>query len=247
MRILAVSLSLLLFAACGGKKSEDTATGSGSASGAGVASGGSAGSAGSAAAPTSEKAYTLPKGDGTPPKKTTTKFVTADFKRMAEFDHPPFVKRIRNTQSGLDVRFTTDRPKIGTTVTITPCFTCPPMQLDKWKEREETDLKFLLGDELRGRPDTLWEMGTVDLHGQLLVYTYQVGHWFEKDDNGNPHAAYSDAYALYYNDGINQIRVVSEYQDAPVTREQMLAVAPKEDLAKVALAFLDFYTHNWTP
>lgn len=246
MRTLVVSLSLVLIAACGGKKSEDTANGSGSASGAGPASGGSAGSAGSAVAP-GEKPIQLPKGDGTPPKKTTAKLVEADFKRLAEINQPPFLKRIRNTQNGLDVRFSTDRPKIGTTVTITPCFTCPPMQLDKWKEREETDLKFLLGDELRGRPDTLWEMGSVDLHGQLLVYTYQVGHWFDKDENGNPHAAYSDAYALYFNDGINQIRVVSEYQDAPVSREQMLQIAPKEDLAKVALGFLDFYTHAWAP
>lgn len=245
MRTLVVSLSLVLVAACGGKKSEGTANGSGSAGSAGPV--GSAGSAGSAAVPSNEKQYTLPKGDGTPPKKTTAKLTDPDFKRMAEINHPPFNKRIRNTQNGMDVRFTTERPKIGTTVTITPCFTCPPMQLDKWKEREETDLKFLLGEELRGRPDTLWEMGSVDLHGQLLVYTYQVGHFFGKDDNGNPQAAYSNAYALYFNDGINQIRVVSEYQDAPVSREQMLAVAPKEDLAKVALAFMDFYTHAWAP
>jgi hypothetical protein len=244
VRTLVVSLSLVLIAACGGKKSQDTANGSGSASGAGPASGGSA-----TAAPVApgEKPYVLPKGDGTPPKKTAAKLEPPDFKRLAEFDFPPFNKRIRNTKTGMDVRFTTERPKIGTTVTITPCFTCPPMQLDKWKEREESDLKFLLGDELRGRPDTLWEMGSVDLHGQMLVYTYQVGHWFEKDDNGNPHAAYSDAYALYFNDGINQIRVVSEYQDAPVSREQMVSVAPKEDLARVALAFMDFYTHAWAP
>ena len=78
-----------------------------------------------------------------------------------------------------------------------------------------------------------------------MIYTYQVGHWFGKDETGNPHAAYSDAYALYFNDGINQIRVVSEYQDAPVPRAEMLTIAPKEDLAKVALSFLDYFTHQW--
>lgn len=240
MRTLVVCLSLLVFAACQGKKSEGTATGSGSA-------GSAAGSAGSAAGSGSgEKTYTLPKSAGTPPKKTTAKLDSPDFKRMAAIDHPPFLKRIRNTENAMDVRFSTERPTIGTTVTITPCFTCPPMELDKWKERE-ADLKFLLNEDLRNLPDTLWEIGTVDLHGQLLVYTYQVGHKFGKDDNGNPVSAYSDAYAIYFNDGVNQIRVVSEYQDSPVSREQMVAIAPKADLAKVALAFIDFYTHAWAP
>ena len=236
MRTFCVSLCLVLLA-CGSKSSDKPATGSGSA--------GSGSATGSAANAGSGAPIALPKGDGTPPKKTAAKLTNPDFKRLSEFDHPPFLKRIRNTHDGMDVRFTTPRPKIGTTVTITPCFTCPPMVLEKWKEREDTDLKFLIGEDLRGRPDTTWEMGTVDLHGQTLVYTYQVGHFFGKDDDGNPHASYSDAYALYFNDGINQIRVVSEYQDAPVSRQEMLTIAPKEDLARVALAFLDFYTHNW--
>ncbi|MBA3464958.1 MAG: hypothetical protein H0T46_33800 [Deltaproteobacteria bacterium] len=239
MRTLVVSLSLLLFAACGSKAADKPANGSGSAGSATTT--GSAGSAGSAA----EAPIVLPKGDGTPPKKTTAKLTDPDFKRLAAIDHPPFLKRIRNTQDGMDVRFTTPRPKIGTTVTITPCFTCPPMTLEKWKEREDTDLKFLIGEDLRMRPDTTWEMGTVDLKGQTLVYTHHVGHFFGNDEAGNPHASYANSYALYYNDGVNQIRVVSEYQDAPVPREQMVAVAPKEDLARLALAFLDFYTHAW--
>ncbi|CAN5922865.1 hypothetical protein BH11MYX3_BH11MYX3_13450 [soil metagenome] len=241
MRTLVVSLSLALLA-CGSKSTEPAATGSGSA-GSGSAGSSVAGSGGSAAG--SGAPIVLPKGDGTPPKKTTAKLTDPDFKRLAAFDHPPFLKRIRNTRDGMDVRFTTPRPKIGTTVTITPCFTCPPMTLEEWKKREDTDLKFLIGEELRLRPDTTWEMGTVDLHGQTLIYSYQVGHWFGKDETGNPHAAYSDAYALYFNDGINQIRVVSEYQDAPVPRAEMLAIAPKEDLARVALGFLDFYSHAW--
>ena len=237
MRTLVVSLSLVLFA-CGSKSSDQPATGSGSA-GSGSAGSGSAVGSG-AGAP-----IVLPKGDGTPPKKTTAKLTDPDFKRLSEIEHPPFLKRVRTTKDGFDVRFTTPRPKIGTTVTITPCFTCPPMVLEKWKEREDTDLKFLIGEDLRNRPDTTWEMGTVDLHGQTLVYTYQVGHFFGKDENDNPHASYSDAYALYFNDGINQIRVVAEYQDAPVSRAEMLTIAPKEDLAHLALGFLDFYTHNW--
>ena len=244
MRILVVTLSLALLA-CGNKSSDKPATGSGSAGG-----------SGSGAAPPGDRVVgsgsgegpavpiTLPKSDGTPPKKTKDKLVDADFDRLGKLDVPSFTKTVRNQKDGLDIRFQTTRPRLGTTVTITPCFGCAPMELAKWKERE-ADLKQLLSPELRGRPDTTWELGSVDLHGQLVVYTYQVGTLFGKDEQGNPKSSYSDAYALYYNDGVNQIRVVSEYQDSPVPRDQMLTIAPKEDLAKVALSFLDYFTHQW--
>lgn len=187
---------------------------------------------------------TLPKTDGSPPKKTTAKLTEADFERLGKIEFPSFTKRVHNTKDGLDAKFQTARPRLGTSVTITPCFNCVPMEIGKWKERED-ELKQLLGPDLRNRPDTTWEMGTVDLHGQTAVYTYQVGALFGKDDAGNPKSTYSDAYALYYNDGVNQIRVVTEYQDSPVPRDQMLTIAPKEDLAKVAMSFLDYFTHAW--
>lgn len=245
MRILVVTLGLAV-AACGSKSSDkpqggsgSAATGSGSGSGSAVAPPDAASSSEGPAVP-----ITLPKSDGTPPKKTTAKLTDADFDRLGKLELPSFTKRVRNQKDGLDVRFQTSRPRLGTTVTITPCFNCPPMGLAKWKERED-DLKQLLGPDLRNRPDTTWEMGTVDLHGQVVVYTYQVGTLFGKDEQGNPKSSYSDAYALYFNDGVNQIRVVTEYQDTPVPRDQMLTIAPKEDLAKVALSFLDYFTHQW--
>lgn len=246
MRTLVVTLSLALLA-CGNKSSDKPATGSGSALGSGVGSGPpgdrvveSKGSNSGPAVP-----ITLPKADGTPPKKTTAKLTDADFDRLGKLELGSFTKTVRNSKDGLDVRFETARPRLGTTVTITPCFNCLPMELPKWKEREESDLKQLLSPELRNRPDTTWEMGSVDLHGQMVVYTYQVGTLFGKDDQGNPKSSYSDTYALYFNDGVNQIRVVTQYQDAPVPREQMLTIAPKEDLARVAMAFLDYFTHQW--
>jgi hypothetical protein len=242
VRTLVVTLSLALLA-CGNKSSDKPAVGSGSALGSGAGS-----------APPGDRIVssedgpavpiTLPKADGTPPKKTTAKLVDTDFDRLGKLEVPSFTKKVRNQKDGLDVRFTTTRPRLGTTVTITPCFNCAPMDLAKWKEKED-DLKQLLGPDLRDRPDTTWEIGTVDLHGQVVIYTYQVGTLFGKDDQGNPKSSYSDAYALYYNDGVNQIRVITEYMDMPVPRDQMLTIAPKEDLAKVAVAFLDYYAHQW--
>jgi hypothetical protein len=58
--------------------------------------------------------------------------------------------------------------------------------------------------------------------------------------------AYSDAYTIYYNDGINQIRVVASYADDAVPGiDQLLALAPQEDLEKLAVAFASYYVHEW--
>jgi hypothetical protein len=57
--------------------------------------------------------------------------------------------------------------------------------------------------------------------------------------------SFTNALALYYNDGVNQIRVVAEYKDDPMSVEGLQQAAPKDDLAKLALSFLDVYTHAW--
>jgi len=57
--------------------------------------------------------------------------------------------------------------------------------------------------------------------------------------------SFTDALALYYNDGVNQIRVVAEYKDDPMSLEGLQKIAPKDDLAMLALSFLDVYTHEW--
>jgi hypothetical protein len=56
---------------------------------------------------------------------------------------------------------------------------------------------------------------------------------------------FTDAYIVYYNDGVNQIRVIASYKDDPTTTEELKKLAPKEDLEALALAFLDVYTHAW--
>ena len=58
--------------------------------------------------------------------------------------------------------------------------------------------------------------------------------------------SYTDAYFLYYNDGVNTIRVVAEYKDDPrETKEKMAEAVPKSDLENVARAFMDAYVHAW--
>ena len=61
-----------------------------------------------------------------------------------------------------------------------------------------------------------------------VIATYQFGMLDGKDEQGQPQGAYSNAYAIYFNDAVNQIRVVAEYKDDWVTRADMLAIAPRE-------------------
>ena len=51
---------------------------------------------------------------------------------------------------------------------------------------------------------------------------------------------------LYYNDSVNQIRVRVSYSDDLLKDVGALArVAPREQLDKIAHAFMDAFTHGW--
>ena len=249
MRTLAVLASLLFaLSACKTDKKPEAKAGSGSAV-ATKPSEPTAGSGSGSAAPTAGEpdkraAIELPKPDGTPLKKRETQLDQAGFDELAKVEVPGFEKKVRNQSGGLDVRFSTPRPKLAVTVTVAPCFDCTPIELEKWKAKEAT-LKQLLIEELRDRPDTIWELGQTEVSGTPAIFTYQFGHFFGKDDLGNPSGGFSNAYILYWNDGKNQIRVVAEYKDDPTSREDMLEIAPREDLEKLARSFLDLFTHKW--
>jgi hypothetical protein len=119
------------------------------------------------------------------------------------------------------------------------------MELAPWKARGD-ELKRFLGKELVARPDTRFEVGARDIAGAPAIYTYQLGYFFGKDEKAQPVGTYSDAYILYYNDGVNQIRVNASYLDDAVGGiDQLLAIAPPEDLEKLAVAFMSFYVHEW--
>ena len=57
---------------------------------------------------------------------------------------------------------------------------------------------------------------------------------------------FTDTYVLYYNDSVNEIRVVATYaDDRPLSREAMLKMASEDDLEHVAMAFVDVFTQAW--
>ncbi len=209
-----------------------------------------AASAGSAAAAAgSASILDLPKASGSAPVKTDKPLDKARNEKMASLEVPGWNKEIRFiSDKSLEVRYKTEqRPILSVLLLAGPCFDCMPAELPKWKAKEDA-LKNVLPPELRERKDTLFEIGEVKLAGAPLIYTYQLAHAVGAGDDpaqqqGGP---YSHAYIAYHNDGVNQIRVIASYADMPVaTRAELASVVPRGDLERIALAFLDAYTHAW--
>jgi len=242
--LLSTLAALSLGTGCKAKPKQQAATGSGSQ----VAATGS-GSAGSAA-PAGEKPneIVLPPLTGTPPIKTTKPLDKAKSEEITKsLDFNGFSKDVRRADdAGIDVRYkTTVRPRLAVTINATKCFDCQPMELEKWKPKADS-LKVLIGPELKDRPDTTFDFGMTDVGGTPVVFSYHVGYSIPASPSDETPGAYAHAYALYFNDGVNMIRVVAEYKDdVPKTREDMLNLAPREDLEKLAKAFFDAYVHVW--
>jgi hypothetical protein len=233
--ILVVSL-LALAAGCKDKpttKAPPPNVGSGSAAG--------SGSDGQRAAPD----LVLPRSDGTPPKKTTKPHTKADYERLAKLEYPGFTADVRTVgEKVFEVRHKTkDHPRLWAVVTIKHCFECLPMELDKWKAKEQ-ELKAINLEVLKDSKDIEWELGETQLNGQKLIYAYQVGTGNAPGEGGGEFS-FTNSYILYFNDGINEIRVVGTYKDDPVAKDDLKKVAPKDDLRALAVSFLDVYTHAW--
>jgi hypothetical protein len=211
-----------------------------------VAAIGSAGSGGAVARP-SGPALQLPRASAAAPRRSTRPLGRADLERLARLEVAGWERTVRHaTDEELEVRYrTAARPVLAVTIHASRCTACIPPVLAQWRARIDT-LRLLLAEELRSRPDTTFELGEVHMGGATLVYTYQLGHFFGALPSGEQGGAYSSAYALYHNDGTNQLRAVAQYMDDPVaTRAELAALAPREDLARIAAAFLGAYADAW--
>jgi len=192
----------------------------------------------------------LPRSPATPVRRTTRPLDRDRLERLSAAAFPDFAREDHDTDDGsVEVRHVTQtRPRLGVTVRIGPCTksrACPAMDLAGWAARRD-ELARQLPKELVGRPDTRFEIGARALAGAAAIYTYQLGYSAGTDDKDQPSIDYSDAYILYYNDGVNQIRVMAHYLDDAVGGiDQLLAIAPPEDLEKLAVAFASFYVHGW--
>ncbi|MEO6776736.1 MAG: hypothetical protein ABI467_27590 [Kofleriaceae bacterium] len=198
----------------------------------------------------------LPHGTGKPPVKTTEplslkKLLELQSRTWNGFEVQPHAI---NPDKGMEVQhITKDKPKITATITIAPCSEqsvlgpCKPIELPLW-QADAAHLKMMIPDELRD--SAKFEVGIVKFHATDLVYTFQLGQTtgvVSKGSNaGMSYVAFTYAYIVYFNDGVNQIRVVAEYKDAAMANVvEMQKVVAREDLENTAKGFFDAFTALW--
>ena len=210
----------------------------------------------------------LPHGDGSPPKKTSEPLPMAKLTNLARaafrgFQLTPIAI---DAVKGVEMRQRTeDHPRIYATIVIARCGNggilgnCFPLDPAEWKKREAEIKASLLVTELRDLPDTKFELGGTKLREVPIMFAYYLGLKPAPAGAGSgfgsglgsgsgfrafPHEAHG--YTVYYNDGINQIRVSADYGDTPkATQQELLAEVGRDDLEAVAKAFLDIYTQLW--
>jgi hypothetical protein len=189
----------------------------------------------------------LPKLSGNPPQKTTKPHEQEQLERLSKLEIPHFARDLRRLDTGfLDVKHVTElRKRIGVQVTIMRCVSCKPMEVETWRADKDALMVTVL-PELREQPDTEFHVGEHTLGGQKLIYTYQLGFHVGKDEIGNVKGGFTNAYILYHNDGVNQIRVIAAYEDdGEGSKEHLAQAIPRDHLEAVATAFLDAYTQAW--
>jgi hypothetical protein len=192
----------------------------------------------------------LPHSPDTPVRPSHQPLDPAVLGRLAAIEFPDFEREDQGATAGqVRCRHTTrSRPHLAVSVVMGPCSAqraCQAMDLAGWNARRD-ELRGQLPKELRSRPDTRFEIGAQSIAGAPAIYTYQLGYAGGTDERDQPSADYTDSYVLYYNDGINQIRVMAHYVDDAVGGiPQLLAIAPPDDLEKLAVAFASYYLHAW--
>jgi len=203
-----------------------------------------------AAAPPAPTHVRLPRSPETPARRTLRPLKRPQLGRLAAIEFPDFEHQNRDANDRMiEVRhITRTRPKLGITVMLGACprpRACPSMQLARWNARRG-ELLHELPASLAGRPDTRFEIATRKVAGAAAISIYEIGYAGGADDHDQPSADYIDAYVVYYNDGVNQLRVMAHYLDDSVGGiEQMTTLAPREDLEKLAVAFASYYLHAW--
>lgn len=206
---------------------------------------------GSSAAPITERTtldIQLPKLSGKPPAKTTAPITKFD--KLTALRFPDFQLEATPYPTSIALKQRTElRPRVSVYVHVTPCGPmekCLPMNVDAWRGDIERLKAISLAPSLHDRPDTVFDVNASSIANVPVISVYQVGQFFGTDHNNNPSRAYSHAYSLYYNDGVNALRVIASYSDDPrPSMGEMKSTVPRAFLEKAATAFLDAYGQAW--
>ncbi len=180
----------------------------------------------------------------------------ATYEKLAAPDYIGFKKEIlATTDKALEVLYATEeKPRLLITI---KAWHCPQGEMikkaaeeatcyskEEWLKRGDA-FKAAMSGGLGKAPDTELELGTLDLGGGAEALTrYQIG-WVRSNEPGGGFAT-TNNYIIHFHNGVNQLRVSAQYKDdPPASKADLAAMAPKEDLAKIARAFFDVTAHAW--
>jgi hypothetical protein len=191
----------------------------------------------------------LPRSPDAPIAATRRPLERDQLDRLVAVEFADFERRAPDAYKGLvEVRHTTrSRPRLGVAVIAGPCSeaaACPAIEPAAWTARRDELLR-QLPEALRAHPDTRLDIAPLRVAGAAAIGVFELGYASQVDDHDQPAIDYIDAFVIHYNDGVNQLRVTASYADDAGGIDQLLALAPREDLERLATAFASYYLHAW--
>jgi hypothetical protein len=189
--------------------------------------------------PTGGGGSTTPGGSAAPRARPGAPFDVVAYEQIAKLDHAGAPTEVlEQSESGLAVRVTpAGDPPLVATMRFSKCLNCVAMERAAWEARVN-ELKQLLPKEVRDRPDTVFEIGDTTVSGTKVIYVYQLAVFAIGGLDGKPleKAINTHAYALHWNDGVNQIQITVKDGSPPdqPTIEQLAARVSRDRMAKLA-------------
>ena len=125
----------------------------------------------------------------------------------------------------------TEPPRRVAQLRVGACLQCEPMDLANWT-RDKAELMGYLPKELRGSPDTIFDVNQAIIDGETAIATYQAGVF--ADDTT---FAVSHAYTLFWNNGVNQIVITAKDGGLParISVAELQTRVPREQLEALAI------------
>jgi hypothetical protein len=118
-----------------------------------------------------------------------------------------------------------------TTITVNPCQDCTPMELPKWQAKEKSLKAITLDPAIM--ETAKYELGETTVAGKKMISGYQLGQ---------AETTYTNAFQLWFNDGVNEIWIISQYGDNQmVNAEGMAQAMPKAELEGIATMMMAEY------
>lgn len=154
-----------------------------------------------------------------------------EIEKMSFGDAKVDVMSSKESSIQLKIAHAKTEPAMTATLDVGPCKNCLPMDLKQW-QAHAAEMRALEDENIRDREDTVFEIGEAMAGSYKTIYTHTAGLDVRPGESFT--AAHN--YTLYWNDGVNQVRVKVKDASMPSSQTvaELVAKAPMEKLAALA-------------